>query len=158
MTLREKTFNYWYPGCDFKTVHGVKDLDHHLRIHMADGNCRLCSKDNFYLRATEDWSVPSSVLQSWSLLCALWSSVQDPAVQQPLSGTCQIKAVLTFLTPGNLVKFMDTSQHIFKCNKITLSYSSVQFQKKMQTESDRGEPSVITLINIPMCKVGGPGQ
>ncbi|TKC38302.1 hypothetical protein EI555_009385, partial [Monodon monoceros] len=32
-TLGERTFNCCYPGCHFKTVHGMKDLDRHLRIH-----------------------------------------------------------------------------------------------------------------------------
>uniref|UniRef100_A0A2K5RUY5 ZFP64 zinc finger protein n=1 Tax=Cebus imitator TaxID=2715852 RepID=A0A2K5RUY5_CEBIM len=34
-TLGERTFNCCYPGCHFKTVHGMKDLDRHLRIHTA---------------------------------------------------------------------------------------------------------------------------
>ncbi|XP_070275853.1 zinc finger protein 64 isoform X2 [Myotis yumanensis] len=34
-TLGERTFNCCYPGCHFKTVHGMKDLDRHLRIHTV---------------------------------------------------------------------------------------------------------------------------
>ncbi|KAL6030282.1 hypothetical protein STEG23_009297 [Scotinomys teguina] len=40
-TLGERTFNCCYPGCRFKTVHGMKDLDRHLRIHTGQ---KLSSK------------------------------------------------------------------------------------------------------------------
>ncbi|XP_021094764.1 zinc finger protein 64 isoform X4 [Heterocephalus glaber] len=45
-TLGEKTFNCCYPGCQFKTVHGMKDLDRHLRIHTGDKphKCEFCDK------------------------------------------------------------------------------------------------------------------
>ncbi|KAM5245812.1 zinc finger protein 64 isoform 3-T3 [Ctenodactylus gundi] len=45
-TLGERTFNCCYPGCQFKTVHGMKDLDRHLRIHTGDKphKCEFCDK------------------------------------------------------------------------------------------------------------------
>uniref|UniRef100_A0A8C2PDT8 C2H2-type domain-containing protein n=1 Tax=Capra hircus TaxID=9925 RepID=A0A8C2PDT8_CAPHI len=45
-TLGERTFNCCYPGCHFKTVHGMKDLDRHLRIHTGGEGSRGCQGFN----------------------------------------------------------------------------------------------------------------
>lgn len=106
-----------YPGCHFRTVHTMKDLYHHLRIHLVDG---VWIRLRGPCPSQGQWRQLSPSL-SPSPLCALGSSVQDLAGEGASLWNMPDKGSLDFFlrwTPGNFMKLMDPSPNAFKLNHI----------------------------------------